>query len=295
MWTHTMTIITVLFLCSVAYFGVEIVSEIQHLSQERYNQSEELSYKNRLLNPSEWLGQSAPNTSSMVKLTTYVPYKKIISNILKVAYIILGYLVIVSCLGWLSGYWQASIIGITLIATLLLVGGTTLPMIEIRSFESDLSIPLSVKVPLVGNFQANKTFGGDIVFFYQSKSIIGVIQVLLSSQNYLTAGLIILFSIIIPTLKMLLATIAVVRKSVPLAQLANHSLLAKLSWCDVLVVAIWLSILAFQETATGIKTEAVPLIGYYMFMAYCTLSLLMHWPIKVFINKMKTSHEEYIY
>lgn len=181
-----------------------------------------------------------------------------------------------------------SVLSILLVLSLatLLVGGITSPMIALEGTIDNL------RFMLLGEEVA---FGENILFF-QSKSITDVVVILVREGSILMIGvgvLIFSFSIIFPTLK-LLATLG--------HQLASEKVRSnrwvrffvfksgKWSMADVMVVAIFMAYIGFSgivgnqldqiregagqvEIITSNGTQL--LSGFYLFLSYCLLGLLL--------------------
>lgn len=181
-----------------------------------------------------------------------------------------------------------SVLSILLVLSLatLLVGGITSPMIALEGTIDNL------RFMLLGEEVA---FGENILFF-QSKSITDVVVILVREGSILMIGvgvLIFSFSIIFPTLK-LLATLGhqleseKVRSNRWVRFFVFKS--GKWSMADVMVVAIFMAYIGFSgivgnqldqiregagqvEIITSNGTQL--LSGFYLFLSYCLLGLLL--------------------
>ncbi len=149
---------------------------------------------------------------------------------------------------------QANKIGILLVATtlVLLFLGLTLPCIEVSS----------------------KMFGF-IPLGSDKKSILGVIDKLLTT-NFLLAMLLVVFSIIIPVLKLGLTLFLLIVKNSKnnyLVELFVHNV-GKWSMVDVFSMAIIVSMLTFDNLRIKIfSTEGELMAGFYFFLSYGLLSI----------------------
>ncbi len=121
--------------------------------------------------------------------------------------------------------------------------------------------------------QTEVTLLGEVVFQYESRSIIGTSGHLFSGGNLLVALLLFLFSVMIPVAKLLLSFIALGRFPHAAKQFALKSirLIGKWSMTDVFVVAI---LLAFLSTESKSFTDASLGPGLYFFAGYGLLSLI---------------------
>ncbi len=121
--------------------------------------------------------------------------------------------------------------------------------------------------------QTEVTLLGEVVFQYESRSIIGTSRHLASGGNLLVAALLFLFSVLIPVVKLLLSFVALGRFAERSKQFALRSIrfIGKWSMTDVFVVAI---LLAFLSTESKSFTDASLGPGLYFFAGYGLLSLI---------------------
>jgi hypothetical protein len=114
---------------------------------------------------------------------------------------------------------------------------------------------------------------GRVVLQYESKSIVGTAERLASAGNLAIAGLLFLFSAVIPVFKLLLSFVALSGAGDGLRRAALHTIrfIGKWSMTDVFVVAI---LLAFFSTESKSFTDASVGPGLYFFAGYGLLSLL---------------------
>ncbi len=144
---------------------------------------------------------------------------------------------------------------ILLISVLCLIVGLIAPMMQMTAYK---------ELPVLG----------EVVFKYEAKSIYSTVQGLFSHGNLIIAGLIALFSIFTPLLKMSVVGMNLFNVAPSLHKKAHDliHLLGKWSMADVFVVAIMISIFALD---TQDFTRAETDLGVYFFSAYCLLSLLV--------------------
>lgn len=171
------------------------------------------------------------------------------------------------------------------VALCLLVTGVTLPMIDIEATISEFSFTLMGEPVLFT----------DQVVFFQSKSILQVVEVLLTDGDASLAVvgvLVLLFSVIMPMAKIVASLITLHSGRPPQRKL--HAFLVfragKWSMADVMVVAIFMAFIGFSgivgsqlEQLEG-YTSAVEIlttnnsqlqVGFYLFLGYCLLGLLL--------------------
>lgn len=144
-------------------------------------------------------------------------------------------------------------IGLTLVSLALLVPGLTQPV---------LTITASIKV-----------MGTTREIFRQTQSIVEAVRSLNQSGNTFVAGLILLFSILVPFTKaVLLGIILAFRR-----QRAGHRLylfvrsISKWSMADVFAVGVFIAYLAAIGTD---NLDAQAGVGFYCFAGYCLVSNL---------------------
>jgi len=144
---------------------------------------------------------------------------------------------------------------VLLISILCLIVGLITPMMQMTAYK---------ELPVLG----------EVVFKYEAKSIYSTVQSLFSHGNLIIAGLITLFSIFTPLLKMSVVGMNLFNVAPSLHKKAHDliHLLGKWSMADVFVVAILISIFALD---TQDFTRAETDLGVYFFAAYCLLSLLV--------------------
>ena len=114
---------------------------------------------------------------------------------------------------------------------------------------------------------------GDVVLSFESKSIIGSIEKLYTQGNLVLAGAILLFSILIPTVKSISLLIVSSFEYSPFAskmvRFFKH--LGKWSMMDVFVVSL---LLVYMTTGDSDISRAEIEIGLYMFLVYVILSIV---------------------
>jgi hypothetical protein len=170
-------------------------------------------------------------------------------------------------------------------ALCLLVTGITLPMIDIEATIKDFSFQLMGE-PV--------TFT-DQVLFYQSKSIVDVVRVLILDGDpglVLVGVLVLLFSVIMPVSKLTASLIAIGQRRLPKRKFSRFLVLrsAKWSMADVMVVAIFMAFIGFsgivsnqmeelENYSTNVRilttNDSGLQFGFHLFLAYCIMGLLL--------------------
>ena len=115
-------------------------------------------------------------------------------------------------------------------------------------------------------------FLGRVVLQFESKGIITTIHKLFLVENYFIASLLLLFSVLLPVLKILLSLIAVQfgHSRMRRASVLLVKVIGRWSMTDVFVVAV---LLAFLTADTAQITDASLGQGLYFFAAYGLLSI----------------------
>lgn len=142
-------------------------------------------------------------------------------------------------------------VGLTLVSLALLIPGLRSDALTITA-----TIPL-LKKPL----------------FEETQSILRAIRRLYDSKNYFVAGLVLLFSIIVPFIKAALLAIILTVKN-PQTKYRLYLLVRSMSkWAmaDVFAVGVFIAFMA-GNALDNLDAKLHP--GYYFFIAYCLISNL---------------------
>ena len=115
---------------------------------------------------------------------------------------------------------------------------------------------------------------GDIVLSFESKGVIGSILKLFDSGDVIVALVVLLFSVVVPSLKVLaLLFVSVFMKSGFAHDIVKFfKLIGKWSMVDVFVVAVFLVYLTANK---GEVSRAEVEVGLYFFLAYVIVSMLL--------------------
>ena len=130
-------------------------------------------------------------------------------------------------------------------------------------FQEMLTIKVSREFPIIGQ----------MTLYEATQSIVQTIETLYLDQNYVVAGLILLFSVLVPLIKVLLLLLVLFSRNLGLnrAVLGFVSAITKWSMADVFVVGVFI---AYLSTRSNESIEASLHGGFYYFTAYCLLSIL---------------------
>ena len=194
---------------------------------------------------------------------------------------------------------QVEFILLTIICFVFLILGLSLPMIEIDARINELNLSLL----------GEKIHFQDQVLYYKSKSILEVINLMLSKGGidlFLVGLLVFLFSILFPLFKLVSTIIFVINNNLRQNKLLNFFVFktGKWSMADVLVVAIFMAYLGFSgilseqlgqlehlsekvEILTTNKSQLQ--IGFYAFFSFTILGLLLSSKILSQLSNRKDS------
>ncbi len=163
-------------------------------------------------------------------------------------------LVLLALLIYFIGKQMALLSGLIGLSIVALVTGWFAPILEITAYQD---------LPMLGN----------TIFQYESKSIVSALMKMFEKQQYVIAGIILLFTIITPIIKTILLIVITLQNKLHLSQkkIQFLSAIGKWSMLDVFVVAIVVTY--FSMKATG-KTDANLQIGVYYFSIYVILSMI---------------------
>jgi hypothetical protein len=182
---------------------------------------------------------------------------------------------------------RAAVLVLMLFCLSMLVGGVLSPMLEVEVRVTKIDATL-LGAPVEFRDQS---------LYYRSKTVLEVFQTLIEMgrpEMTLVAVLLILFSIVFPALKMLALVAGLFRPALlrtnRLVRLFAFDL-SKWSMADVMVLAIFMSFVAFNGVISGaldglhdmpnVNQVAFPtnssmiLPGYYLFIGFCISSILL--------------------
>ena len=149
----------------------------------------------------------------------------------------------------------------------------------------------SVVGPISAQVAAQLKAGPEIEVYNQTRSILGSVKNLYEVGSNTAATLILLFSVIVPGIKMLLVALALsAPESMRRRTLKFVETIAKWSMADVFAVALFITYLAAQATQTvsGVSSAIIAFdarfgAGFYWFAAYCVVSLaVQQWTARSF-------------
>jgi len=126
---------------------------------------------------------------------------------------------------------------------------------------------------------------GDIVLSFESKGVVGSIEKLFESGDFIVAFVILLFSVFVPVLKVLsLLFISIFMENKFAHKIVKFfKMIGKWSMVDVFVVAVFLVYLTANK---GDVSRAEVEVGLYFFLAYVIVSML----VSLSADKMLHNH-----
>jgi len=155
-----------------------------------------------------------------------------------------------------------------------LLFGMSIP--SIPDINLDLNYNLTSYVPEEYSIKMTAKFHGDIYYYYQSKSAMGLINTLFTQNNYVVGIALLTFSVIIPVIKLIMTVMItffkIFSKKIGLVTFIN--MIGKWSMADVFVASCFLSFLSFNNMNNQIETESHTLLGLYFFLSYVIISLI---------------------
>ena len=286
-----------------------------------------LDFKERLLNAKEWVIQDWEWKRKHQESLTHLEkakshYNQIYDESMYIVYAALVFVLICLILylrysvPWALGY------SLLIISFSFLGIGIYTPMMDIKVYSEDLTIPLYVDgkevvqyaedeaylnaIPFVDQLwgevkgaiadkkiDISKEFHGEMYYFYNNKSVVDLIMILFDAKNYLVAYSILFFSIGIPVLKMTLSLIVLLFRNWSRWNLARKiiKVIGKWSMADVFVVAVFLAYLSIKNMNPGVETDASTLIGLYFFFAYVMISMIATYFVDAAVKQMEKTKE----
>ena len=148
--------------------------------------------------------------------------------------------------------------------------------ISMPDFNLDLNFNLASYIDEGYSIEMTAKFYGDIYYYYQSKSAMGLINILFKQNNYVVGIALLTFSVIIPLIKLIMTVLITFFKtfSQKIGLVTFINIIGKWSMADVFVAACFLSFLSFNNMSNQIETESHTLLGLYFFLSYVIVSLI---------------------
>jgi len=280
-----------LFLLGSILAIVQIIADADEFKKSREQYTDTVMFQEGLLKPSAYLPfgewEAKVKKADVFKARSNRAYDRIVDSGL---YVSAGamFLIILTIVLFLrkNQIWKY-LAGILLVVSVVaLVIGVSTPLMEIAAFNEDVAIPVNANgakeyVPEIAHgvidmIGFNVDFKGRTYYFYQTKSIMGLIKILFTEKNYLVGIAILLFSLILPIVKLICSFGQLLSAKFARNKLVNFitNKLGKWSMADVFVVSIFLAYLSFKNIDSGVEMQTELLFGLYCFGSYVILSLL---------------------
>ncbi len=182
---------------------------------------------------------------------------------------------------------RGAVVVLMLFCLTMLAGGVLSPMLEVEARVTRIDATL-LGTPIEFRDQS---------LYYRSKTVFEVFQTLIHMgrpEMTLVGVLVILFSVVFPTLKMLALVVGLFRPALLRTNRFVKLLafeLSKWSMADVMVLAIFMSFVAFNgvigsafdglRTVPNVQQVLIPtnaskiLPGYYLFIGFCVASIIL--------------------
>ena len=291
---YVFAIIALLYIIGASFNGQAIYNQSKKYAEDKSDYVDVLNFEDRLLNIEEWIytrsGWDDRDLASKEKLeNSKIDYS--VEKTYSYSFIAwsIAFIVVVLIIYWNRPNLFKSL-GLTVITIALacLIIGVITPMLELSAYSTNLTIPLKFSVPLIGEVDIpDKVFEGRMYYYYQSKSVLDLINVLFESKNYVVAVSIFGFSVLVPFIKLTLSVLLLLSRPFRNSGFVKKTVgkIGKWSMADVFVVATFLSYLSFSNMNSGIDTEAKTLVGLYFFLAYCILSIASSQIIELAVKK----------
>lgn len=281
MTRKTFWLISTLFLLAALFLGTRLIQTAYTYKTEKETFANAQNYENRLLDFDQWLPDGDDRERKAMEQTAKGKMLALQMEADRYS----GFLIalISTYLGFLFFFGRnkeerpTALGGLLLVALVCLAIGLFTPILEIAAFERDLSIPVKVKTEFLSlDIDYTAKFDGEMYFYYQSKSIVELIGLLLQQGNWIVGISILVFSLLFPLGKTLFTLLALLKPNLVNRPLFSFFIFKTSKWsmADVFVAAIFLSFLAFNNMQTGIQTDSNILWGLYYFLAYCVLAIL---------------------
>jgi len=144
----------------------------------------------------------------------------------------------------------------------------------ILSFVALLSLFIGLITPIMMmSIHKEVEYLGDVILMMESKGVLGSISKLFDSGDFIVAGALLLFSILLPLLKTLSMLFVAIFMESRFAHTIVHffKILGKWSMADVFVVSTFL---VYLSAGKGEMSRAEVQVGIYFFLAYVIVSML---------------------
>lgn len=186
---------------------------------------------------------------------------------------------------FIKGLTSYELITLTLTSLFLLIGGLSLPMIDIDARIAEMSFTL----------MGESISFDDQVLFFKSKSILEIVELMMTQgqMDVLLVGLLVLmFSVVFPVVKLISSTFFIYSPKIRQNKFIKFMVFRSGKWsmADVMVVAIFMAFIGFkgiideQMNQLGNITQSMDMLttsntqlqtGFFLFTCFVVLSLLI--------------------
>lgn len=294
-------VFTLLFLAGAYFFGASIHKNMNAFKELKKLYASELNLNETLFDIKEYISASEVErtemSSGVILNKANVAEKKAWASGLYLLIISIAYFI--GILFMLQGkiislqHFGISLLTLSLVFLIL---GVFVPMLEMSAYLNGVNIQAGFNLnetPLIGQWLPDKEIdlsqkiNGKMYAYYQCKSITDLISILFKSKNYVVGIAILLFSFVVPLLKLGLSFLFILSKTTRQKKLFVNiiSYVGKYSMADVFVASTLLAYLSLNNMNTGVTTESGILMGMYLFLTYCILSIFVFFIIKALSKK----------
>lgn len=267
-------LLSIICIIVAGWLAFQMIQKSSVYTESKVQYASERNYKERLLNVDEWLKGNTKTNYSITKDIYLDNYAVIVKYGLGLFGLMGIYALCSMLLFKVREQKLQNAFTLLVIAFVFLIPGLFTPLLEIGAYEKDLAIPIEVDLGFIKVDATDIKFDGELYFYYQSKSIVELITLLLKNGNMIVGISILIFSVLIPLIKLFASFYMLMQKEVHHTKLKKWiAAIGKWSMADVFVAAVFLAFLAFNNMQTGIQTDSNTLIGLYFFLGYCILSI----------------------
>lgn len=309
------TFLSIAFLAFSTYRSFEIHQLNQDYQLHMQQHVEVLNFEDRLFNATEWsllliekafhfVDDTEWNEKEQIAVHLLLEaendYSLILEKSIEIGVFAFSIIFLSFLINFKNNFKKHLILPFFIVCTSFLYLGITTPMLEISASNTDLKIPIALDLSsltspiekgleyfdewtglntsesaITDKLETYILFEGKIYYYYQSKSVLQLISILFKENNLLVGISILLFSIVLPILKMTLTFILSVSKQKNKSLEKILTYIGKWSMADVFVASCFLAFLSFSNMNVGIDTESKTLVGIYFFFSYVILSMIM--------------------
>lgn len=269
---------TLIVFATTVVLTFSISSKLNNYRLKKEEIVELLNAEDRLGNLWEWVPYLGPGNRIMeerdrLEEKADLYYNSAVDNGIVLISVVVLFLIVIS-VAYGKKEYRNQAIGLSFIVAALsfLYLGLQSPFLEIQAFKDDVT----ASIPITDEFEFTGSVKGRVYFLYQNKSVLELIKLLYMGGNMFVAILILIFSIVFPTIKLLTSSMVFFNPASKYSQQAVTIIdkLGKWSMADVFVSSVFLAYFSFANMNVGVDTGAATLIGLYFFVAFVVFSIL---------------------